>query len=169
MIQAVSWTETLSFSKTPQEKKAAKMSGTIEDIAKKWLAEPAYNKVFFFLFYWGHPHIYEWQLNWYKYFEGVQAHVWRDRGLPLLLPHRDRIHCPCSQVPRKCKLRQVWFFWQKYWFVNISIFRFLTSLGSGEVVCAIKGLVVEISHQTAAIKALEKKRSCHRNILVLEG
>ena len=50
-----------------------------------------------------HPHIYEWQLNWYKYFEGVQAHVWRDRGLPLLLPHRDRIHCPCSQVPRKWK------------------------------------------------------------------
>ena len=25
------------------------MSGTIEDIAKKWLAEPAYNKVSFFL------------------------------------------------------------------------------------------------------------------------
>ena len=24
------------------------MSGTIEDIAKKWLAEPAYNKVLFF-------------------------------------------------------------------------------------------------------------------------
>ena len=46
MIQAVSWTETLSFSKAPEEKKAAKMSGTIEDIAKKWLAEPAYNKVF---------------------------------------------------------------------------------------------------------------------------
>ena len=49
-------------------------------------------------------------------------------------------------------------FWQKYRFVNISIFRFLTSLGSGEVVCAIKGLVVEISHQTAAIKALEIKK-----------
>ena len=50
------------------------MSGTIEDIAKKWLAEPAYNKVLFFCvthsdktltlivdYYWKskHPHIYD--------------------------------------------------------------------------------------------------------------
>ena len=27
------------------------MSGTIEDIAKKWLAEPAYNKVLFLKFF----------------------------------------------------------------------------------------------------------------------
>ena len=31
--------------------KAVEMSGTIEDIAKKWLAEPAYNKVSFSLFW----------------------------------------------------------------------------------------------------------------------
>ena len=30
------------------------MSGTIEDIAKKWLAEPAYNKVLFFILFWTH-------------------------------------------------------------------------------------------------------------------